>query len=263
MTPLTSTANPRIDSVDGCTPRLWEIDALRGVAIILVVFYHFVWDLSYFRLYPVNVLSPSWQIFARSIGSSFIFLLGVSLTLSHLRVSHRTGRTAPFVKYLRRGSQLFGLGLVISIVTYVVIGQGFVVFGILHLLGLGVILAYPFLRINQWVSLVAGLFLIGLGAYLNTVTVSSPWLIWLGIKQQGRAMVDYYPLLPWFGITLLGIFAGRSLYPNGAPQPALPDYSNLLPVRRLCRLGRHTLLIYLIHQPILLGLLFGFGLFLN
>ncbi|MCG3209721.1 MAG: hypothetical protein FOGNACKC_03348 [Anaerolineae bacterium] len=263
MTTLTSTSNTRIDYAGGRTPRLWEIDALRGVAIILVVFYHFVWDLSYFRLYPVNVLSPSWQIFARSIGSTFIFLLGVSLTLSHLRVSHRTGQAAPFVKYLRRGGQLFGLGLVISVVTYVVIGPGFVVFGILHLLGLGVILAYPFLQINRWVSLVAGLFLIGLGAYLNTVTVSYPWLIWFGIKQQGRAMVDYYPLLPWFGITLLGIFAGRSLYPHDVSRLVLPDYSRVLPVRGLRLLGRHTLFIYLVHQPILIGFLFSLRLILD
>lgn len=261
MTTLTSTANKRIDYTGGRTPRLWEIDALRGVANFLVVVYHFTWDLSYFRLYPVNVLSPSWQIFARSIGSTFIFLLGVSLTLSHIRASHRTRQMVPFVKYLRRGGQLFGLGLIISIITYIVTGPGFVIFGILHLLGLGIILAYPFLRLNQWISLITGLFFIGLGAYLNTMTVSYPWLIWLGIKQQGRAMVDYYPLLPWFGITLLGIFAERSLYPYGAPRLALPDYSGVLPMRGLCFLGRHTLLVYLIHQPILIGSLFSLGLF--
>jgi len=102
--------------------RFWEVDALRGIAIILVIFYHFVWDVSYFRLYPVDVLSPLWQTFARSVGSTFIFLLGLSLTLSYNREVQHLGQPAPFSKYLRRGSKIFGLGLVITVVTYVAIG---------------------------------------------------------------------------------------------------------------------------------------------
>lgn len=239
--------------------RFWEVDALRGIAIILVVFYHFVWDVSYFRLYPVDVLSPPWQTFARSIGSIFIFLLGLSLTLSYNREMQRLGQAAPFKKYLRRGSKIFGLGLVITVVTYVAIGRGFVIFGILHLLGLGIMLAYPFLRMSKWFSLGVGLLLIGLGVYLNTLSASYPWLIWLGLKQQGRSMVDYYPLLPWFGLSLLGLFSGRVLYPQGVPRLALPDLSTTPPIRGLRFLGRHTLLIYLVHQPILIGVFISFG----
>lgn len=239
--------------------RFWEVDVLRGIAIILVVIYHLVWDVSYFRLYPVDVLSPPWQTFARSIGSTFIFLLGLSLTLSYNREVQRLGQPAPFKKYLWRGSKIFGLGLVITIATYFVIGRGFVIFGILHLLGLGIILAYPFLRVTKWFSLSVGLLLIGLGVYLNTLSVSHPWLIWLGLKQQGRSMVDYYPLLPWFGLSLLGVFTGRVLYPQGVPRLALPDLSTTLPIRGLRFLGRHTLLIYLAHQPILIGILISLG----
>jgi uncharacterized membrane protein len=239
--------------------RFWEVDALRGIAIILVVFYHFVWDVSYFELYPVDVLSPPWQIFARGIGSTFIFILGLSLTLSYNREVQRLGYPAPFSKFLRRGSKIFGLGLIITVVTYVAVGQGFVIFGILHLLGLGIVLAYPLLRVNKWFSLGVGLLLIGLGTYLNTLSVSHPWLIWLGLKQQGRLMVDFYPLFPWFGITLLGVFVGRVLYPQGVPRLSVPDLSSALPVRGLRFLGQYTLLIYLVHQPILIGILVALG----
>lgn len=233
---------------------------MRGIAIILVVFYHFVWDVGYFGLYPVNALSPGWLAFARGIGTSFIFLLGLSLTLSYNRYLQRRGQPAPFDKYLGRGAKIFALGLLITGVTYFAIGRGFVIFGILHLLGLAVILAYPFLRLNKWLSLALGLVLIGLGVYLNRLSVSFPWLIWLGVKQQGRAMFDYYPLLPWFGVALLGIFAGRSLYPQGRPRLALPDLSAAPLVRGLSFLGQHSLPIYLIHQPVLIAIIIGLGL---
>jgi uncharacterized membrane protein len=83
----------------------------------------------------------------------------------------------------------------------------------------------------------------------------SPWLLWLGVKQLGRYMVDFYPLLPWFGVALLGVFCGLSLYPGGIPRFDLPDLSLKSPIRALSFLGRHSLVIYLVHQPIILGIL--------
>jgi uncharacterized membrane protein len=243
--------------------RLWEIDTLRGVAIVLMVFYHFVWDLNYFGLYEANMLTGPWQVFARSIATLFIFLVGVSLTLSYHRAVSRGKQAGLFKKFLLRGAKIFGMGLIITAATYFFIGRGFVIFGILHLIGVSIILAYPFLRWNRWSSLFAGLVVIVLGFYIDTFVVTFPWLIWLGVKQAGVYMVDFYPLFPWFGISLLGVFAGHMLYPEGQRHFGLPDWSNVLPVRGLRFLGRHSLLIYLVHQPILIGvfLLLGYATF--
>jgi uncharacterized membrane protein len=228
--------------------RRWEVDALRGVAIVEMIFYHFVWDAHYFGLYQGNIYGPTWQLFPRNIATLFLLVMGVSLTLSHSR------RPGGFGKYLARGATILGLGLMITVGTYFFIGRGFVLFGILHLLGLCVILAYPFLGQSKWASLGAGLPLIGVGVYLNTLSAPYPWLIWLGIPEQGRAMVDYYPLLPWFGVALLGLFAGRSLYREGEPRFSLPaQLDTAVPIRGLRFLGRHSLLIYMIHQPILMA----------
>jgi uncharacterized membrane protein len=235
--------------------RLWEIDALRGLVVILMVVFHFAWDLAFFRLAPIDIGSMAWQTFARSIGATFTFLLGLSLAV---RVA-RGGVNGTYRATLRRGLTIFGLGMIITAVTAVAVGEEFVVFGILHLLGLSLILAYPFVHRLPWFSAALGVGLFVLGAYLNTRTVATPWVIWLGVPQAGRNMVDYYPLLPWFGVALLGVAAGRWLYPGGERAFRLPDLSSVALVRGLCFLGRHSLVIYLVHQPILLGLLVGLG----
>jgi uncharacterized membrane protein len=118
----------------------------------------------------------------------------------------------------------------------------------------------PFLApARRWLSLIVGLSLIALGIYLNGQVSYDPWLIWLGVKQVNRLMVDYYPVLPWYGVALLGIFAGHTLYPGGQAQFHLPAIFDNPLVRGLAFLGQHSLLIYLIHQPILLGMLFLVG----
>ncbi len=248
----------------GKLTRLWEIDALRGFAIVEMVFYHFMWDLSHYGLIQVNMLDTPWQTFARSIATIFTLVMGVSLTLSHTKARQQAGHSALFGKYLRRGGLIFGLGMVVTVATYFFVGRGFVIFGILHMLGLSIILAYPFLGRSRWLSLLGSLVAVGLGLYLRRFVLSDPWFIWLGVKQSGRYMVDYYPLFPWFGVALLGIFAGYTLYPGGSRGFTLPDLVGMAPVRGLRFLGRHSLLIYLVHQPILQAILFAglsFGLF--
>jgi uncharacterized membrane protein len=165
-----------------------------------------------------------------------------------------------FQKCLRRGAKIFGLGLLITLVTRLVLGRGFAIFGVLHLIRGSICGAYLFLPYRRrYVSLTVGMAFIGLGIYLNGQVSSTPWLIWLGINQAGRSMVDYYPVLPWYGVALVGIYAGRLLYPGGVARLAVPDMSGIPIVRELSFLGRHSLLIYLIHQPILLGILVLLG----
>src|SRR5262245_25826637 len=130
--------------------RLWEIDTLRGVAIVLMVFFHFMWDLNFFQIYPLNIYGRAWQSFARFIATLFLFVVGVSLTLSYNREVQQSGSTHLFGKYLLRGAKIFGLGLVITVATYFFVGNSFVVFGILHLIGFSIVLAYPFLKLNKW-----------------------------------------------------------------------------------------------------------------
>jgi uncharacterized membrane protein len=240
------------------SPRWWELDAIRGVAVILMIVYHLVFDLAFFGVSQMNIYSTPWLLFGRSIGTTFILVMGISLTLRYHRLTAELEGQDLFRKYLQRGAKLLGWGMVITVVTYFFVGSRFVVFGILHLLGLSVILAFPFVR-SRWASLAGGVAVLALGVYLGSVHVSHPWLLWLGLPQLRRSMVDYYPLLPWFGFALLGIFLGLTLYPRGVRHAPLPDLSRSAPIRGLVYLGQHSLTIYLVHQPILLGLMILLG----
>lgn len=238
--------------------RLWEIDTLRGLAVVAMIYFHFMWNLQYFGLSAVDVFSTPWQSFARGIGTSFTFLLGLSLTLSDARM-RRQGRNS-LAYALRRGALVFGLGMLVTLATYLLFGATYVRFGILHLLGASIILAQPFLRTPPLVALLAGLLTIAAGIAINNTIVAHPWLIWVGVEQAGVAMVDYYPLLPWFGVALLGVAAGQTLYPQGQRQFTLPNLGTLAPVQALRFLGRHSLLIYLVHQPLIIGAMLALGL---
>lgn len=239
--------------------RYWEIDALRGVAIIMMVIFHLMWDFWFFRILPEVVLYAGfWKYFQRTTAILFLLLVGVSLTVSRRRVLETPGKQKLAAKFLLRGLRILGWGLVISLGVWAS-GTGYVHFGILHLIGASIILAYPLLA-YRWLNLAlwAGLFVAG--SFVQTLRVDFSWLVWLGLRPLGYAPNDYFPLIPWFGVVLLGVFIGNTLYqPTGRLIP-LPDLSNAPPIRLLQWLGRHSLPIYLVHQPLLLVILYALGL---
>jgi uncharacterized membrane protein len=139
--------------------------------------------------------------------------------------------------------------MLITVATRLAVGRQFVVFGVLHLIGLGVILAYPFLR-HRLCSLICGLLIIGAAFFTSRVVVSYHWLLWLGLQYEGFSSVDYTPLIPWFGLILLGIFLGPYFRPGGWLQRHSAPAGQWRLVRGLSTCGRHSLLIYFVHQPV-------------
>jgi uncharacterized membrane protein len=241
--------------------RFWEIDFLRGIAIIMMVLYHLLYNLYYFAHYNVNVYSGFWMYFARATATIFIFLVGVSISISFSRtknISSDAKEARLFLKYLRRGLKVFSWGLIITLVTWIFLREGFIIFGILHLIGISIILAYPFLKLRYW-NLFIGLFCIFLGAYLKGFVFNFYWLFWLGFRPAQFYSVDYFPLLPWFGLVLIGIFFGNLLYPDYSRKFQLANFSHFSVVKIFCFLGKHSLFIYLIHQPLVIALLYLFG----
>ncbi len=235
--------------------RFWEIDFLRGLAIIMMITYHLFYDLDFFNLYNIDISSGFWWYFARTTATIFILLVGISLTLSYSRARIRNSTSNLYPRYLKRGLRIFSWGLIITLITWIFLRGGFVIFGVLHLIGISVILAYPFLKLRS-LNLLIGITFISIGMYLKNFTFGFSWLIWLGFKPDIFYTVDYFPIFPWFGVVLIGVFIGNLLYTNYTRKFNFLDLSNFSFIRLFCFLGRRSLLIYLIHQPILIAIIY-------
>ena len=233
--------------------RIWEIDTFRGLAIILMIFFHILFDLSFLRIASLDIYYSLSGTFPYLIGGLFIFIVGISLTLSYSAVEQKLTIGQRKKKFMFRGIKIFAFGLLITCITWFYLPKGAIYFGVLHCIGLAIIISYPFIS-RYRLAVPLGLFIIFLGMIFRLFTVSYPWLLWLGIRPDIFYTFDYYPLFPWLGILLLGIYVGRVVYPNGTRVFSLPDLSKKIPISSLKYLGQHSLLIYLLHQPILVGI---------
>ncbi len=233
---------------DGRGPRFAAIDVLRGIAVVGMVVYHFSWDLWENGLISADVIGdPGWKAFARTIAGTFIALSGFNLVLAH-----RDGfRQALF---LRRLVIIAGAAVLVSIGTWLVMGENFVYFGILHCIAVSSVLALPFLRVPAWFTAIIAAGCIAAPFFLMDPIFDAPPLLWIGLSPSPRPTVDYVPLLPWFGVVLAGMALARVALQSGLLQ-AIGRWRPASAWRPLILAGRWSLPIYLIHQPVLIGAL--------
>jgi len=179
------------------------------------------------------------------------------LTLSYSR-NKISGSQISFKKYLKRGFHLFLWGLVFTMGSWLLFPNEIIVFGILHFIGVSIVLSYPLLE-YRLANFVGGLVIILLGKLVESLTVDFLWLVWVGFTPANFQTLDYFPLLPWFGVTMLGIFAGNSLYPNYQRKYEFIDLSGNWLIYVLEIMGKKSLSIYIVHQPMLVFLLYATG----
>lgn len=241
--------------------RFREIDLLRGIAIIMMVGFHLLYDINYLGDYETNLASGPGFIIGRITAILFIAIAGISLSLSYSRNRKICDPKSGFIKYARRGTKIFLWGMAITAGSYIFLRDGIIVFGILHFIGVAIILAYPFLKYKT-ANLMLSLPVIATGSWIQGFTIGNTWLFWLGLRPDGFHSYDYFPLFPWLGVFLLGIFLGNTLYPNynrAARISGIRNIPDVWSVKTLCYMGERSLLIYLLHQPLLVLLLYVTG----
>jgi uncharacterized membrane protein len=231
--------------------RFPEIDQVRGVAIIMMVVFHIAFDLYFFGIVPIPANQGPWRLFALCTASLFLLLVGISLSISSVYAGRKLPRREFILKYVGRGAFILSLGFLITAVTWFLIPEGFIRFGILHLIGIAVMMSPLYIR-YRWLNLIGGAIIIAVGSLVTGLSGNS-WLLWAGIHPADFTSIDYTPIFPWLGVVLIGVFAGKMVYPGGMRRPG---FSVAVPSLRLLEyLGRHSLIIYLVHQPVIIGLI--------
>lgn len=242
---LVAACSGRGDRMSG--RRIWHIDFLRALAIMLMIIYHLVFDLGYFTGLEIDYSSGFWYWEGKAAALLFIFLAGLSSGFSRNNV--------------KRGLKVLGFGLVITLVTYLIFQEQYVRYGILHLLGTGMLL-FPVLQRLPNIWLVISALTIALAAIpMQDILVGTRLFLPLGLMYQGFETVDYYPLIPYFAVFLLGIVAYKKYYSNVSSNEArnlsCNECNNVSRLRKyITMISKHSLVIYLLHQPIMLGIIF-------
>lgn len=225
--------------------RVPAIDNLRGLAIIAMVAYHFCFDLRHFGFTTSDFYrDPFWLHARTAILSSFLFLAGISLVLAQ---STAQGRARFWWQVARVG----GAAMLVSVASYIVFPQRYIWFGVLHAIAVSLIVLRP-LADRPWLALVLGIAVIVAGNVWTSPLFDSRTLGWVGFMTAKPPTEDYVPLLPWTGVMLLGIAAAHALRRH--------DFRTLAVLTRMPAalgvLGRHSLAVYLVHQPLLFGLVY-------
>ncbi len=231
------------------SPRYPLVDALRGVAIVLMIAYHFTFDLTYYRVLHIDFNHTPFWLGARAfIVSLFLGLVGVSLHLA-------TARGLNTRHYFRRLLMLVVCAALVSLASYQLFPRTYIYFGILHFIAVASVLGLAFTRV-YWINLLVGIALIATGLLYHDALFDSRLLGSIGFMTFKPHTEDYVPLIPWFGVVLFGIFLGKLFFAR-SPAPAFVRWHSTQPLARLLAFGgRHSLLIYMLHQPVLLGVLY-------
>lgn len=221
-------------------PRLILPDLLRLLAIFLMIFYHFSYDLIFFKFIDFDIMNhPFWWFLPRLIVFLFLFTAGFSLAIAHQKGMQKK-------KFFRRFWQITASALLISLVTYIIFPARWIYFGTLHCIALSSLITIYLLNYPKTLG--------GIGALLFGFSFFGYDIPWINL---GHSSLDYVELFPWIGASFLGVFS-YGFYLNST---TLKEFENSAlfktnPFRVLQKISEHSLLVYLCHQPILFGLFF-------
>jgi uncharacterized membrane protein len=227
--------------------RFDRLDALRGAAIVWMAIFHFCFDLNYFGFFTPKqsfTTDPFWTTQRAAIVSLFLFCAGMGQA-----IALEQGQS--WSRFWRRWAQIAGCAVLVSIGSAWMFPRTWISFGVLHGVAVMLVLVRVMAPLRRWLWLLGALAIV-LPLLWRHEVFNGPWLRWIGLVTRKPVTEDYVPVLPWLGVTLWGMAAGqwlqahaRSALAGGIPRAA----------RGLAWLGRWSLSFYMVHQPVLIGVL--------
>ena len=235
--------------------RVFLLDTTRGICVLLMIVYHFCWDLGYFGFIDIRLATQGLGlIIAQFIGLSFITIAGISARLLMLSDTFKK-------KFLKRLFKLVFISAVISTVTFVLNKNSFIFFGILHFLSVCSIISLILIKFQNNFHLL----LIFFGTVIissSGITLDLPFMLsWLGFNKEIPTTNDFYPLFPWITFYFFGFWLGKMIFRKLNEKNknlSMPNNKISLFLKFFEYVGRKALIIYLLHQPILFSLFFLF-----
>ena len=235
--------------------RIYFLDEMRALALIGMIIYHAAYDLYAIFGLDFDFYSPGWDTLQMAVCCTFIVIAGISSRLTKNALKH--------------GLVVFGAGMLMTLGTYFFMPSQVIWFGVLHFLGISMMLYYLIRKsVNKAPALIGAMF--SMAAYLCLYGLPSGTILFgnvdvpvnlyfskvlavVGLPGGGFRSADYFPLLPWFFLFLFGCFIGKWFKERKIPDFMMNKHSDFL-----CDIGSNTLVIYIIHQPVIYGLLYAF-----
>lgn len=240
-------------------PRIGLLDTARGAALIAMASYHFSWDMEFMGYLAPGTAETGWlKIYARAIATTFLFIVGISLVLS----------SKPEVRwpsFWKRFGMIAAAAAVISIATRIAMPDTWIYFGILHCIAVLTLIGIVFIRLPLAVTLIVTTALLaawlidnfGTPGLLRSSFFDPKYLAWIGLAVMPDRSNDYVPLFPWATPFFAGLSSASIAVRTGLPHRlAALGTGSWWPAR----LGRHSLAVYLIHQPVLIAIAYGLSL---
>ena len=233
------------------------IDGLRATAVIAMMVYHFGWDLGEFGFVDrVAVNTGYWKIFAQLVGVSFLMISGLSFWIF-------VAKGLNLHKFFTRFAILLGAALAVTVGTRIFAGDAFVFFGILHLLAACSIMGLLIFRFPSWSLFCLAISLVLIPQYFASAFYEPRYLSWTGLYNSFTGSVDFYGFMPWsaayvFGFAFAKLWIGKRKDSLWSSSNVFSESNKNFISQSFFWIGRNSLLVYIIHQPILIGLIYSF-----
>jgi uncharacterized membrane protein len=242
-------AGHNVVSTAGATRlRLPLIDVLRGFAVAQMIVYHFIYDLKYYGWIQIAMTRDQpWVTWRTAIVTQFLLLVGLSLVL-------RTSFKPALSDFFKRWVQVAAAAALVSAGSWFLFGPRYIWFGILHFIAAALLLTRPLAKLGLLNALL-GIAAIAAGVLIKDAAFDPTPENIIGFVTKKPRTEDYVPLFPWIGVVLIGAALGTLWQRYGYIVPRWLRPLNESPPRVLMLLGTWALTTYLLHQPVLLGLL--------